>query len=36
LKDKREVKLFEIIEIEGTEVKKTLKIILEEYNDVVS
>ena len=36
LENEREVRFFEIIEIEGTEVKKALKIILEEYDDVVS
>ncbi len=36
LEDEREVKLFEITEREGTEVKKTFKTILEEYDDVVS
>ncbi len=35
LKNKREVRLFKIIGIEGTEVEKALKIILEEYDDVV-
>ncbi len=36
LEDKRETWLFEITETEGTEVEQALKIILEEYNDVVS
>src|SRR6266542_6686841 len=36
LEDKREVRLFEIIETEGTEVKQALKIILEEFDDVIS
>src|SRR6266542_6592878 len=36
LEDEREVRLFEITGTEGTEVKKALKIILEEYDDVVS
>ncbi len=36
LKDKREARLFEITGTIGTEVKQTLKIILEEYDDVVS
>ncbi len=35
LEDEREVRLFEITEMEETEVEKTLKIILEEYDDVV-
>ena len=36
LEDERETRLFEITGIEGTEVEQTLKIILEEYDDVVS
>ena len=36
LEDKREAWLFKITETEGTEVEKALKIILEEYDDVVS
>ena len=36
LENEREARLFEITGIERIEVKKTLKIILEEYNDVVS
>src|SRR6266498_319675 len=36
LEDEREARLFEITGTEGTEVKQALKIILEEYNDVVS
>ena len=36
LKDERETRLFEITGIEGTEVEQALKIILEEYDDVVS
>jgi len=36
LKNEKEVWLFEIIETEGTEVKKALKIILKEYDNVVS
>jgi len=36
LEDERETRLFEIIEIEKTEIEKTLKIILEEYDNVVS
>ena len=36
LKDEREVQLFEITGIEGTEVEQALKIILEEYDNVVS
>ncbi len=36
LKDEREAWLFEIIGIERIKVEKTLKIILEEYDDVVS
>ncbi len=36
LKDKREARLFEITGTEGTEVEQALKIILEEYDDVVS
>ena len=36
LKDKREIRLFEITETEETEVEKALKVILEEYDEVVS
>ncbi len=36
LEDEREVRLFEITGMEGIEVEKILKTILEEYNDVVS
>ena len=36
LEDEREARLFEITETEGTVVEKALKIILEEYDDVVS
>src|SRR6266496_5393257 len=36
LEDEREVRLFEITGTEGIEVEQTLKIILEEYDDVVS
>jgi len=36
LENEREVQLFEITGIEGIEVEKALKIILEEYDDVVS
>ena len=36
LEDKREARLFEITGTEGTEVEQALKIILEEYDDVVS
>ncbi len=36
LKDKREIRLFEITETEETEVEKALKVILEEYDDIVS
>ncbi len=36
LEDKREARLFEITGIKGIEVEKTLKIILKEYNDIVS
>jgi len=35
LEDKRKVRLFEIIGIERTEVERTLKNILEEYDDIV-
>ncbi len=35
LEDEREAWLFEITGTEGTEVKQALKIILEEYDDVV-
>ncbi len=36
LEDEREARLFEITETEGTEVEQALKIILEDYDDVVS
>jgi len=36
LEDEKEVRLFEITGIEGTEVKRILKTILKEYDDVVS
>ncbi len=36
LEDEREARLFEITGTEGTEVEQALKIILEEYDDVVS
>ena len=36
LEDEKEARLFEITETEGTEVEQALKIILEEYDDVVS
>ncbi len=36
LEDKREARLFEITGTEGTEVKQVLKVILEEFDDVVS
>ncbi len=36
LEDEREAWLFEITRTEGTEVEQILKIILEEYDDVVS
>ena len=35
LEDEREVWLFKITEIGGTEVEQALKIILEEYDDIV-
>ncbi len=35
LKNEREARLFEITGAEGTEVKRTLKNILEEYDNVV-
>jgi len=35
LEDEREARLFEIIEIEETEIEKALKTILEEYDDIV-
>jgi len=35
LEDKRKARLFEIIGMEGTEVKKALKTILEEYDNVI-
>jgi len=36
MEDEREVRLFKITEIEGTEVKRVLKNILEKYNDIIS
>ncbi len=36
LEDEREARLFEITGTEGTEVEQVLKIILEEFDDVVS
>jgi len=36
LEDKREAQLFEITGTEGTEVEQALKIIVEEYDNVVS
>ncbi len=36
LEDEREARLFEITGTEGTEVEQALKIILEEFDDVVS
>ena len=36
LEDEREVRLFKITGMEGTEIEKALKIILEEYDDIVS
>jgi len=36
LEDEREVRLFEIMGTEGTEVEQALKIILEEFDDIVS
>ncbi len=36
LEDKKEVRLFKITGTEETEVEQALKIILEEYDDVVS
>ncbi len=36
LEDERKAKLFKIIGMGGTEVEKTLKVILEEYDDIVS
>src|SRR6266498_3737333 len=36
LKNKREARFFEITGIKGTEVEQALKIILEEFNDIVS
>ncbi len=36
LEDERKARLYKITEIEGTEVKKTLKTILEKYDNVVS
>src|SRR6266540_1145188 len=36
LEDEREARLFEIMGTEGTEVEQALKVILEEYDDVVS
>ena len=35
LKNKKEVRLFEIIEIEGTEIKRVFKIILKKYDNMV-
>jgi len=35
LEDERKVRLFEITGMKGTKVKKTLKIILKEYDDVI-
>ncbi len=36
LEDEREVQLFEITETEGTEVEQALKMILKDFDDVVS
>jgi len=36
LEDEREVQLFEITGTEGTEVEQALKIIFEEFDDIVS
>jgi len=36
LEDEKEARLFEITGTEGTEVEQILKIILEEFDDVVS
>ncbi len=36
LKDEKEVRLFKITEMKGTEAEKVFKIILEEYDNVVS
>ncbi len=36
LENKRKIRLFEITGMEGTEIEKALKIILEEYDEVVS
>ncbi len=36
LKDEKKARLFEIIEIEETEVERAFKTILKEYDDVVS
>ena len=36
LKDERKARLFKITGAEGTEVEQALKVILEEYDDVVS
>ncbi len=36
LEDERKVRLFEIMKIKKTKIEKTLKIILKEYDDVVS
>ncbi len=36
LKNEREIRLFEITKIEENKVKKAFKIILEEYDDVIS
>ncbi len=35
LENERKVRLFKITEIEGIEVKKVLKIILEEYDNMI-
>ena len=35
LNDEKEVRLFEITEIEGTEVERVFKTILKKYNDIV-
>ncbi len=35
LEDERKVRLYEIIETEGIEVKRALKAILEEYDNVI-
>ncbi len=36
LENKREVRLFEIIRTEGTEIERVLKVILGKYDNVVS